>query len=266
MTSRADWFESLAASVIKMLERRSAAVTFAGSGRSSRKRENARRFRAAAVIAYVCARYRAVGSPDAVRDELLSLGLVGPMARSRLLDALVIPACEAYRTRRLPPEYWWEPDALFLNLLVRYVAESLIDEDRSALEQELRAEWGLDSTEGLVLDMAAAYSEYSVDDLDFLKMTEGDDDAILHRAALVAIESGWVDRRVSRLRVAATDRDDLFTLARYLETVTAATLLVRRCRDELGEPTRQRLTSRLNVLRHKVEPVMLALTPYEAKL
>lgn len=109
----------------------------------------------ATLITFVCEQYTTAYSPNEIATNLLAAGLHPDGAgAAELLDRLIRPALESFRSGGLPIDDWWATDELGLLVFSLYARCRLGEADAGAVLAELRDRWQLSE-----LDADAAVDE-----------------------------------------------------------------------------------------------------------
>jgi CHAT domain-containing protein len=97
----------------------------------------------AALVAHVCVNYRTAFSANELAERLRERHLCPPGASlTEVLDNLVRPLFEAFRTARSPLADWWAPDQLDLLVSTWYASCRLAAADEASVRTELAERWG----------------------------------------------------------------------------------------------------------------------------
>lgn len=209
----------------------------------------------------IARRYRAAQHPDDIGVWVAEVGLA---PEGDAVTELIVPACELYRTGRLPFPRWWRPDELTGTLLRWYARWRLTAANEGVVAAELVQRWGRSEDEAIEILVNASAPIVDAPAI-FVEPGHDPPSRWLRKVAGSKEFREVVDAALAHYPAALDERDDLLAIARYRETHGA---IAARLNDAEGwrDPVVDRAVEQLNAAYETSTQALLSLAPYERRL
>ena len=180
------------------------------------------------------------------------------------MTELILPACELYRTGRLPFPRWWRPDELTGTLIRWYARWRLAAANEGVVAAELAGRWHRSEDEAIEILVNASAPIVDAPAI-FVEPGHDPPSRWLRKVAALKEFREVVDAALARYPAALHERDDLLAMARYCETHDA---IAERLNDAEGwhDPVVGRAVEQLSAAFEASTQVLLSLAPYERNL